>query len=230
MAVLYDNLNPYILLDLPFREGRGTATYDVSKYQREITLVDTPTWTTITSGLPVLDFNGTSEYFECDAALTTELNFTSGDYSVGGWLNYSGATAYEILARYRITAEGEGVDGWEVFWYNGIITLRHHHSAEDPTKTAAYSTDWTSNVWWFLGISRSGAACVHYRNGVALTTTHSAGGLVDPESCDDDLVNCRYSKDANFANGPVKGLRVWGKSLTATDWLGIYNREKGWFG
>ncbi len=226
MTVLYDNLNPYLLLDLPFREGVGTVTYDVSKYHRPITLVATPTWTTKTSGYPVLDFDAASdEYFECDDALTTELNFTTGDYSIGGWVNYSGGDNSMILARYELN-----VSGWELYFYGGILTLRHSHAAGATTRTAAYSLGWTVSTWWFFGVSRSGAAAVMYRNGVALPMVHSTGGLIDPETCSRDLVNCRFSKDDDYFNGPEKGLRIWGKSLSATDWLGIYNREKGWFG
>lgn len=231
MTVLYDNLaiNREILLDLPFREGRGVITQDVAKPHHPVTLIDTPTWTTLDNRIMTLDFNGTSEYLQCLGADSGDLNFTTGPYSVGCWFNYSGGQAYSILARYEITGPGEGVSGWEVFWYNNIVTLRHHHAAGTPTRTAGFSTGWTSNTWLFMGISRIGAASIHYRNGVALTMVHSDGGLVDPETCARDLVNCRYSKDGNFANGGVWRPRVWGRALSPSEWLGIYNHEKRWF-
>jgi len=230
MAVLYDNLNPYLLLDLPFREGVGTVTYDMSKYHREMTLVNTPTWTTITSGLPVLSFAATShEYFECDHTLTTELNFTTGDYSIGGWVNYSGSNNNMILARYELDKSG-----WELYFYDAILTLRHSHAAGATVRTAAYSSGWTVSTWWFLGVSRSGGNAQFYRGGasglIPVATTISTDGLIDPETCAQDLVNCRFTKDQDEFNGPEKGIRVWGKDLTENDWRGIYNREKGWYG
>ncbi len=78
MTVLYDNLgiNREILLDLPFREGTGVITHDVAKPHHPITLVNTPTWTTLDSGFQVLTLNGTNEYLQCLAASCADLDFT----------------------------------------------------------------------------------------------------------------------------------------------------------
>jgi len=232
MTVLYDNLSPYILLDLPFREGRGTVTYDVSKYHRPITLVNTPTWTTITSGLPVLDFNGANEYLECDDALTTELDFTTGDYSVGGWFYFEtgGADDKTPIGRFLVSE-----NGWELYHYtNQVLTLRHHHAAGASTRTAAYSSGWAFAKWWFMGVSRDGANAQFYRGDVdgfaALPTVISTGGLINPETCAQNLYIGQDTTGTNLFNGMMKGIRVWGKALTENDWMAIYLREKGWFG
>lgn len=230
MTVLYDNLNQYIVLDLPFREGVGTVTYDVSKYQRPITLVNTPTWTSLASGMPVLDFDsGSDEYFECDNAITTELNFTTGDYSIGGWVNYSGGDSNMILARYELDKTG-----WELYFYTPYLQLRHNHAAGATARTGIYSSGWAVNTWWFFGVSRSGETATMCRGTGGTSGTLTALGvagddLIDPETCARDLVSCRFSKDQDYFNGPRGRLIVANIAFSFDDWQAIYEREKVWF-
>ncbi|GAG66954.1 unnamed protein product, partial [marine sediment metagenome] len=55
--------------------------------------------------------------------------------------------------------------------------------------------EWVQGVWHFMGVSRSGSSAVFYRNGVALATACSVGGLVDPETCAQDMViGVRFDK------------------------------------
>lgn len=233
MGVLYDNLNfnKRILLDLPFREGRGTITQDVAKPHHPVTLLNTPTWTSLDSGLEVLDFNGTNEYLQCVAASCTDLNFTSGDYSLGGWFYFeSGGTDDKtLMSRFLLSN-----NGWELYHYtNAILTLRHHHAAGASVRTGAYTGGWSFAKWWFMGISRDGAVAKFYRgdaDGFApLTTTVSTGGLIDPETCTQNLYIGQDSAGENFYNGMQWRPRVWDVTLTEDDWQTIYELEKGWF-
>ena len=228
MTVLYDNLaiNREILLDLPFREGRGIITQDVAKPHHPITLVNTPTWAALDSGKMTLDFDyASSEYLQCLAASSADLDFTDKDYSIGGWVNWSGTSSYMILARYELY-----VSGWELYFYNAILSLRHSHAAGATTSTSAFSLGWTANTWWFFVLSRSGGVATMYRNDEdALTVTHSAGGLIDPETCNRDLVSCRFTKDSDFFNGPYGRLWVRGRATTNEERLARYEHEKRWF-
>ena len=230
MTVLYDKIatNMHLVLDLPFREGIGVVTRDVSKYHREMTLVNTPTWTTLASGKPVLDFDAASdEYFECDDALTTELNFTSGDYSIGGWVYYSLGNDNMILARYELD-----VSGWELYLYSPNLQLRHSHAAGATVRTGVYSGGWTTNTWWFFGVSRSGATATMVRGtagraGVLTSLPVSGDALIDPETCARDLVSCRFTKDQDYFNGPRGRLIVADVAFSFADWNSIFQREKG---
>lgn len=233
MTVLYDNIdtNKRILLDLPFREGRGTITQDVSKYHRPVALIATPTWTTLASGLPVLDFDAPSdEYFQILNADSTELNFTSGDYSIGGWFNYSGGDSNMISGRYELD-----VSGWELYLYSPFLQLRHNHAAGATVRTGTYSTGWTTNTWWFFGLSRSGATATMCRGtagraGTLTDLTVSGDALIDPATCPVyDLVSCRFTKDQDYFNGPMGRLIVADVAFSFDDWMSIYQREKGWF-
>lgn len=228
----YDNynINHQILLDLPFREAIGTITHDVAKpHHQDIDLINTPTWESLVSGLGVIALNGTNEYLELATAACADLDFTSGDYSIGFWFNWeSGDSSQIVIARYELN-----VSGWEVYLYddpNYYLTLRHHHAAGATTRTGCYSGGWTQGTWHFMGISRSGNAAIHYRNGVALTTTHDIGGLIDPETCGQDLViGVRYTKNADHFKGKIWRPRAWSRILSASEWEQIFERERHWF-
>jgi len=159
-----------------------------------------------------------------------DLDFTSGDYSIGCWLKWSSEDESQIvIGRYVVDTSG-----WENYLYEGdttrLLTTRHHHAAGDAVRTACYSGGWTQDVWWFLGISRSGSSVTHYRNGEALSMSCSAGGIVDPESNSSDLVvGVRTTKDDNYFNGSMYRMRVWSRAIELAEWARIYDHEKHWF-
>ena len=233
MTVLYDNLamNREILLDLPFREGRGIITQDVAKPHHPVTLHNTPTWTVLDSGLGVLTLNGTNEYLQCLAASCAYVDFTSGDYSLGGWFYIAsgGSDDKTLMSRFLVSE-----NGWEIYHYtNGILTLRHHHAAGASTRTGAYSIGWAFNKWWFMLLSRTGATAQFYRGDVdsftALTTSISAGGLIDPETCNQNLYIGNDTTGVNLSKGPLWRPRVWPRALSQAEGQWIWGHEKRWF-
>lgn len=232
----YDNIlaNHQLLLDLPFYEGVGTITRDQAKpHHQDVDLVLTPPWDSVAlSDLGVISFDGTThEYLELAGASCADLNFTTGDYSIGTWVTWGNGTDDDqtVIARYVDTT-----NGWELYLYDGggadrTLTMRHHHAGGATTRTGFYSTDWTYDTWWFIGISRSGVAGQHYRNGVAITTTSDT--LIDPETCAADLViGIRETKDANHLFGSQWRPRIWNRALSAAEWLQIFESERDWFG
>lgn len=234
----YDNIsvNHQLLLDLPFYEGVGTITRDQAKpHHEDVDLVLTPTWDSVArSDLGVLSFDGTThEYLNLAGASSADLNFTTGDYSIGTWVTWGNGTDNDqtVIGRYVDSA-----NGWELYFSdNGgtdrYLTQRHHHAAGTVTRTGCYSSDWTYDTWWFIGISRSGVSAQHYRNGAAITTTCTATGLEDPETCAADMViGIRETKDANHLYGSQWRPRIWDRSLSASEWLQIFESERDMFG
>jgi len=233
----YDNLaiNHQILLDLPFREADGAITRDEAKpHHQNVALVDTPTWAKLVSGLGVITLNGTSEYLELARLACVDLDFIAGDYSIGGWFNWAaGDPSQIIIGRYE-----EDVSGWELYLYddpNYYLTLRHHHAGtivDLHPRSACYSGGWTQGVNHFMGISRTGGGdAIHYRNGVALTMTCSTGGLVDPETevTRDLVIGTRFTKTGNYFKNNLWRPRVWGRALSAEEWMQIFEYERHWF-
>lgn len=234
MTVGFDNLAIHnnLLLSLPLAEGDGIITHDVSKVRHEdIDLINTPAWSTLASGRTVLQLNGTTQYAECAAADTADLDFTTGDYSITGWIYKDHA----ILSNLLIGRYGVDLDGWEVYLDDSIadyLQLRHHHVSLTPDdRDGCYSTGWTAATWWFLAITRSGLYPKHYRDGVEVEVTYDTGGLKDPDSCNRDLViGVRYTKNTNYWPGMLWNLNVWDRELSALDVRFLFNRDKGWFG
>ncbi len=230
MTVLYDNLdfNKRILLDLPFREGVGIVTQDVAKPHHPITMHDTPTWTSTDSGLEVIDLNGTSEYLQCLSASCTDLDFTTGDYSLGGWFYFESGLADDLTPMSRFLVNN---NGWELYHYaNLILTLRHHHAAGASVRTGAYSRGWAFDKWWFMGVSREGASAQFYRGDTdGFTALLTTGTLIDPETCAQNLLIGTDTTGDNDYNGMLWRPRIWDIALTKEDWRTIHKLEKGWF-
>ena len=231
IAAGYDKkiLNHRMLLDLPFNEGAGTTTRDcASPHHQDIDLINTPTWASIASGLGVIQLDGVDQYLECPAANTVDLNFTTGDYSIVGWINYQIlATSQIVIGRY-----GVDLDGWELYLYsvNNTLSLRHHHSSLAPPRTGCYSEGWATNIWHLFGISRSGLYPTMYRNGFEVEVAYDIGGLQDPDTCNRDLViGTRYTKGSNWYKGMMANMRILGKALTLEDHRFIFETERHWF-
>lgn len=226
------DINRDILLDLPFREGVGAITHSVAKTHPVVRLINTPTWASITSGLGVIEFNGTNEYLEADNADTLNLNFMAGDYSIGCWFYWAsgGLAVQHFVGRYDVDA---AFSGWELYLYPATpsLNLRHHHAgtivAGNP-RSGVDSIGWTFNEWQFMGVSRSGDAGTFYRNAVDVTLTGT--GLVDPETCAEDLtIGTRFTKLTEYFKGKLWRPRIWGRALTQAEWQWIYEREIRWF-
>lgn len=234
MSLHYDSLplNADILLDLPFREGIGALyTRDVAKPHHVTTMVGAPTWTELETGLTTLAFDGDNQYIWGTAAATEDLGFTDGDYSLGGWFYIAtgGRDDKTLACRFKVSE-----NGWELYHYtNEILTLRHHHAAGASLRTAAYSEEWAYDKWWFLGLSRSGSVARFWRGDVdgfaELTTFSSVGGLIDPETSDQNFFIGTDTTGTNDFNGKIWRPRIWERAVSGAEWAQEYERTKGWF-
>jgi len=235
MSVHYDALaiNRNIALDLPFREGAGVITHSIARTHPVVTIVpNAAPWSILDSHLGFLTLDGATEYLWASAADTAHLNYTSQDYSLGGWfrIDSGGPDDKTLMSRFLVNN-----NGWELYHYtNNILTLRHHHAAGATTRTGAYSGGWAYGTWYFMGVSRSGGEAQFWRgdiNGfVALPTTISAGGLIDPENCAQNLY---IGTDTTLNNDYKGGLwrpRSWfGRYITEIEWQQIWEKEVEWF-
>jgi len=236
----YDSLgiNEDIQLDLSMLEARGEITHDESKNHIVATLHNTPIWQALAAGNYGLRFHELqTEYLDAPVADTTALNFTSTDYSLAIWLS---ASHYEdddmmVMARYYVydpSVPGTLGRGWELYYYdpNNTLNLRHHHGT---TRTSSYSRNWAYDGEMHLfGATRIGGTVQHYRNGFPITTTVSAGGVLDPDTNTtyDLVIGCRYSKDTHYWTGRLHRPRAWSRGLSDDDHRFIWEMERDWFG
>jgi len=222
-------LNHQLLLSLPFREMTGQRVKDRSIPHHTI-VGHNMAWA---SGMPVIPsqlglgvFNGANAYCDGAAIDTADLDFTTGDYSIAGWIFYQATAMSQIvIGRY-----GVDLDGWELYLHdpNETLNLRHHHSSLPATRTGCYSSGWATGQWHLFGISRSGSYPRHFRNGAEVEVV---GVLSDPDACNRDLViGTRFTKDANWYSGYMTLLRVWDRMLEDWEHRQIFEMERHWFG
>jgi len=244
-AVGFDKLaiDRDLLLGLPFKEGAGLITHDRAKPHHLLTQ-NVPgggsfAWGNVISGCPYLQFipigGGATDgvYLDCPAADSVDMNFTSEDYSIGGWINWGIGTSQSeiIIGRYRTE-----VDGWDIY-LNGVsntLSHRHHHSSlgAGNLKSECFSAGWIPGTWDFFGVSRSGLYPVHYRNGLPLVMDYGGLTMLDPDTANRDVVmGARaVSLDANWYYDYMWNIRVWGRCLSDEEWKFLYDRERHWFG
>jgi len=211
---------------MPMREGSGAVTQDIAKPHHVVTLTNAPTWTTIACGLTVLAFDNINQYFQSAAAGTADLNFTSGDYSIVGWVNLtSSVSSNMVMARYALD-----VDGWEFYFYNNILSLRHNHASLAPTRESCFSLGWSISTWMFVGLTRRGLYPKMYRNGVPVTVTYDVLGMRDPDTANRKLLNCRFTEGSDFLNGSAWNYRIWGRELSGYEMWRLFEMERHLFG
>ena len=219
-SLLYQGL----LFSLPFEEGAGTIrTQDVAKPHHPMSLVHAPVWTTLASGLQVLEFDGANDYIECASADCVDLDFTAGDFSFACWCYFDDLGASRmILGRYQLD-----VSGWEFYGYGTYLSLRASHGGV-PVRTSAAGSGLVTLAWLLLGLSRSGGYPLMYLNGRQMPMVYDpAGGITDPAACGQDLViGTRFTKDSNYFDGKMWNPRIWGRRLESWEQMEIFNRER----
>ncbi len=229
-----DSLGIGLLLDLPFREGMGIlGTADVAKPHHPVGMTHSPAWGALASGQTYLDLDGANDYLQCASASCTDLDFTTGDFTIACWTYWEGDSSDIIVGRYELD-----VSGWEVYYDDGdplrTLSLRLSHGGV-PARTGCYSYGWTKSNWWLMGISKSGAYPgvypLMYRNGWAVEMNYSAGGfLTAPGSCANNLyIGCNNGHTANHYHGRLSGLRIWGRNLSPSEHMELFNRERGFY-
>jgi len=207
-------------------EGTGTITRDLAKPGHELTLHGTPAWTQLANGLMVLDFNDlTSDFLDCPAADTLDLNFTSEDFSMAVWVKFDDLSS----GSYLMSRGLEATDGWEFYCYpDGGIHLWLNQLGFDQEAQSIIGVV-VLNTWCLVGVSRSGASATTYCNG--LNVTDSCDTLVDPATSARELHIgiCDDETDSPFA-GMMYRPRMWGEALSARDHMNLFQLEGHWFG
>ena len=180
--------------------------------------VTTATWT-----LDGRDFNSASpDYIEIPAS-STQLNFTSGDFSMVARINIDDLTALRWVFTRGIT----GVDGWAFFVRNtGTIEFRTNQTAGGAFQTTTSTAgDITTGSWFTIGFSRSGAVAKVYKNGVDVTNV--SGTHVNPlTSARTAKIGIDDDKLASPYDGKMEYLMVYNRALSELEHMNIYQATK----
>lgn len=233
------SINDSLVLGLGFDEMTGVVTHDRAKPYHPITLSWGPTWNSLPSGLPYLQFDGGNDYLQCPGALTVDLDVT-GDFSLLAWVNpvygVPGSSPLVVMGR-----NGTDVCGWIMFLFNNptwgpLLSLRTNQGG---SHSECWGAGFTGSEWQLIGYTRNQAnvSAICYRNGEGLITHLGAGGMLDPVACgaakklligvqDGEAIN---NFKGGIAGGPC-GPRAWNRELSQAEMLYPFLTERHWFG
>jgi len=226
------NLNRQLLFSLPMFEGVGSATVkDVSKAHHPVTMVHSPVWVQLASGLWVLDFDGASDKLYSPAANCTDLNFSTEYITWAVWVYMDGFTNYPRFM-------SKGSPGWRfgVYSDSGGDARKPYLDMQDAvghSKTFLCPADGAIayTTWTLISVSRYTRLptrvffCV---NGVNLTCTDTWGDY-DPGPSARDLDICSELSD-RWINGRIWNPRIWSRALSPAEHMQIFNAEREFFG
>lgn len=229
MTVGYDKWQPNqeLLLDLQFRESTGTRTTDWAKpYHEGCTLTGTPTWTELGNDLTYLDFTpGNPDSIITAAANCTDLGFTSGAFSGGMWI-YPDAYGNRYLYD-----KSSATAGWS-FWLVGTSPYLAFTTANAGplTQTTYGGAGLSLSAWQFVGFNRSGAAAQIFLNGQQVTTTAATHINPAASAAINFVIGTVVGAGAGWYDGRMWRPRVWQRAVPASEFLQIYEAERGLFG
>lgn len=172
-----------------------------------------PLWVKNPAGLWELDFNPNTPDYIVIPASATQLDFTSGDFSII-W-----RVKIDSLADHRnLFEKGQyPIDGYMTrintngSWY--FWTCQADANQATLTATGAFVTD----TCYTVGMSRVGATITLFRNGVDITSGY--GIHINPDSAiaKTARVGIRYDFVTNPLDGKLSYLGIWSRALPAEE-------------
>lgn len=145
------------LLPIP---GPGWYDYSGNGYFGTLT---NAVWTDNGRFGPAMSFDGLNDWVGC--TVSPLLNFVAGDFSIELWVN---PTAFGAVDQY-ITRGAWNADGYMLrIMPGGLVDFRTFQAAANQVTNSAVGAIALNN-WHHLIITRQGAGCLIYVNGVDVT-------------------------------------------------------------
>ncbi len=231
--ISYDKkpINQNILVDMCLDEygGPNTRTNDKAKAHHPFTLSGC-VWGSLVNVLPYLTLNpAIPDFVQCPGGVSTDVNFTSEDFTLFACVNGNPAGAGLILDQGRVD-----VDGWQWFVFGNNISLRTNQLGAH-TEIAAVGA-FTPSVNQIVAVTRQGGSGQFYVNGLSVVTTLGAGlnNAVSAAGGRKLLVGVQENEITNGWRGRIYGSecspKIWNRALTAAEILEITNSIRHWLG
>ena len=193
--------------------GSGTTWYDLVSPQQNITLVNSPTYT---SGVPsYFTFNGSNQRGS-GAGATGVLPQTSYTKSVWFYLN-----------SYQDNNLVSSDTGGHFMYFNSTSTMYSGHANWPNYVAYGSSTTFSLNTWYYAALTFNTTDGMKlYVNGnfdssyTANKTAHSGNGSI----------NLAAFGSGNLLNGRIGKVYCYDRALTASEVLQNYNTDKAHFG
>lgn len=216
-GILVPEVPSYLKLDMAFGLGEGAKLGDKSRYRSHGT-ISGASWAAGLHG-KCLDFvSAAQDYVEIPAA-ATQLDFTSGDFSIIARVNIDDLSSDPtILVRGLIDTDG--------YWFRldnaGRVVIE---TMQLGTSQLSYSAIGVVTVssWFTVGLSRTGTNIKPYANGIDVSDT--VGNHTNPATCGRAAIIGVYSdKTTRLLDGKIEFLRIFGGiALPASTHLAYHN-------
>jgi len=223
MSIAFDRnrLNKNLLFSLPMREGTGSvSTQDTAKPHHPVTQVHAPTWTQLSSGLWVMDFDGTSDYLTATNAATTDLAFEGASpFTVSAWIYPDSVTSFYLMSR-----GVNSVSGWAAILSSTNSYLLLGVPGYFFVSSAAFGLQ--VNRWQLVGATKYSATLGgFYLDGMYQATSFAGSSVVTATASD-----LKISDTASSFNGKMWNPRIWGRALSSAEHKEIFDNERKLFG
>jgi len=193
--------------------GSGTVWYDLAPPQQNITLINSPTYTSTSPGY--FTFNGTNQRGS-GATGTGVLPQTQYTKSVWFYLNANAdnnLVSSDTGGHFMYFASGNKIYSGHANWNN--------YAAYPSTAT------FSLNTWYYAALTFNTTDGMKlYVNGV-LDSTYTANKTAHTG---DGSVNIASFGGGNFLNGRISKVYCYNRSLTAGEVLDNFNADKAQFG
>jgi hypothetical protein len=198
--------------------GTGTTLTDLSGNGNHGTILNSPSFTTLTVGGGVLAFNGNQQYIRTNFTPSNTCTISIWFYNTSNYTDINRG----IFSTY--SDSGSGNNGFYMgTWSNSFNLSRDNNTGWGNTVLPALSINTWYNVTVTSDSSGSGTIKV-YLNGVLQTT-------ITGKTTHADVLNIGRTRfDANYWKGYIAKTMVYNAVLTGTDVLDNYNSQKATFG
>lgn len=214
-ANIYHSAGDMLVGDWEFNECSGTTTVDLAGYNNTGSLLNSTNWSTNTptnKGCSI-SLNGNNNSISIGSPSIMDF---SGDITISAWINpdnIAGGTYRSIVGKRGSGTNFEmtlGNTTGALLWYNGTV----YQSTFIPPL----------NKWTHIAGVISGTTLTLYADGKSIYTTTISGGVnntTNPLS-----IGATGNLSGQNFSGLIDGVRIYAKSLIASDIENIYRKEK----
>ena len=232
----YDSISYLMqtILDVPMYEGVGTLAHDIARpptappgLDHTMTLIGASiAWVQLPlSNLTYIHFTPVTDYLQLLAAASTDMNFTTGPFSLAAWIYLESIATDKFIIERGLAA----TDGW-IFAVNStgqIYVLTNQAGFSQVSTTAAGAI--TISGWWFVGATRLAGSVRLYRNGVDVTSV--ANVHTDPTG--NAARNLQVGADNALVStwdGYISRPMVFGRQISPLEMYKLFESSRDFYG
>ena len=216
-----DVIDQRLVLDMPFGEGKGTFTKDLSGKGNHGTLNGGVSWKLLPSGIWALDFDGNDDYVDCGSGAS--LKNIGSAVTVEAWAKYnaygSGGQSYSVIA-----VKGSP---WTFLLENPLNKIRFRVTAGGVDANAQDSVVHELNRWYHFVGTYDGENIKIYKDGAQVGITPRTGALAINDVT--AKIGTYQGTNYNF-KGLIGEVRIYSRALTPQEILDHYIIGKEMFG